>query len=135
MEVIAARHYLARIVELCCQILSSLKIINYTYDLRVMVQLPAVDMKLSGPHHPLAVAELFMETAAPSPALAIQALTRTTLTANGPSSLLPEDLSLSGFILSALTTPETVSRIISSSMMDQMLILHPLDHIAVLTLT
>lgn len=52
MEVIAAHHYLARIVELCCQILSSLKIMNYTYDLRVMVQLPTVDMKLSGLHHP-----------------------------------------------------------------------------------
>lgn len=135
MEVIAARHYLARIVELCCQILSSLKIMNYTYDLRAMVQLPTVDMKLSGLHHPPAVVELFMERAAPSPALAIRALTRTTLTVNGPSLLLLEGLSPSAFILSALTTLETVSRIISSSMMDQMLIPHPLDHIAAQTLT
>lgn len=135
MEVIAARHYLARIVELCCQILSSLKIMNYTYDLRAMVQLPTVDMKLSGLHHPPAVVELFMERAAPSPALAIRALTRTTLTANGPSLLLLEGLSPSAFTLSASTTLETVSRIISSSMMDQMLIPHPLDHIAAQTLT
>lgn len=26
---------------------------NCTYGLRVMVQLPVLDMKLSGPHHPL----------------------------------------------------------------------------------
>lgn len=135
MEVIAVPHYSAHIVELCCQILSSLKIMNCTCDLRVIVQLPVMDMKLSGPHPPLAVVELFMVTMAPSPALAIRALTQTTRTVNGPSPLLLEDLSPSTFTSSALTILETVSRTILYFMMDQMLILHPLDHIVAQTLT
>lgn len=76
-----------------------------------------------------AVVELCTETAAPSPALATRALTPTTLTANGPSLLHLEGLSPSAFTLSALTILETVSRTISYSSMDQMWILHPLDHI------
>lgn len=128
MEVIAVHHYLAHTVELCCQILSSLETTNYTYGLRPIAQLPIVGMKLSGPHHPLAVVEPFMETVVPSPAPAIPALTPTTLTVNGPSSLLLEDLSPSPFTLSASMIPETVSRTISYSTMDRMLILHPLDH-------
>uniref|UniRef100_A0A8C0RW72 Cubilin n=1 Tax=Canis lupus familiaris TaxID=9615 RepID=A0A8C0RW72_CANLF len=67
-------------------------------------------------------------TVVPSPAPAIPALTPTTLTVNGPSSLLLEDLSPSPFTLSASMIPETVSRTISYSTMDRMLILHPLDH-------
>lgn len=70
-----------------------------------------------------------MVTMAPSPALAIRALTQTTRTVNGPSPLLLEDLSPSTFTSSALTILETVSRTILYFMMDQMLILHPLDHI------
>lgn len=134
MEALAVHHYSARIVELCCQIRSSLRIMSYTYDLRVTVQLPAMDMKLSGPRHPLAVAEPFMETGARSPALATPASTQTTLTANGPSLLLREDLLPSAFPLSALTILETASRTLSYSMMDRMLILHPLDHTVVQTL-
>lgn len=75
-----------------------------------------------------AVVERSMGTAAPSPAPAIRTRTQTTLIVNGPSLHLLEDLSLSAFTLSALMIPETVSRTTSSSMTDQMLIPHPLDH-------
>lgn len=53
MEARALRHCWAHSVGLCCRIPFSPEVVNYTYDLRVTVQLPAVDMKLSGPHHPL----------------------------------------------------------------------------------
>lgn len=53
MEVIAVHRYLARTVDLCCQIPSSLKTTSYTYGFRATVRLPAMDMKFSGPHHPL----------------------------------------------------------------------------------
>lgn len=135
MEATAVLPYSAPIVEVCCQILSSPTIMNCTCDLRVTAQLPVMDMKLSGPHPPLAVVELFMETEAPSPAPAIRALTQTTLTVNGPSLLLLEDSSPSTFTSSVLMILETVSRTILYSMMDQMLILPPLDHIAAQTLT
>lgn len=135
MEVIAVHHYLARTVELCCQTPSSLRTINYIYGLRVTVQLPAVGMKFSGPRHPLAVVERSMGTRAPLPAPAIRTHTQTTLTANGPSLHLLEDLSLSAFTLLALMIPETASRTTSSSTMDQMRIPHPLDHIVGQTLT
>ena len=53
MEVRAARRYLAHTVERCCRTLSSLEIMNSTYDLRVTVPLPVVGMKLPGLRHPL----------------------------------------------------------------------------------
>lgn len=134
MEARALRHCWARSVGLSCRIPFSPKAVNYTYDLRVIVQLPVVDMKLSGPHHPLTAAGRFTETAARSPALAIPALTQTTLTANGPSLLLREDPSPSASTLSALTIPENASRTISCSTTARMLTLHRLDRIAAQTL-
>lgn len=130
----AVRHYWAHTVGLCCQIPFSPRVTNYTFDLRVMVQLPVVDMKLSGPLHPPAVVGLFMETVARSPALAIRALTQTILTVNGPSLLLLEDQSPSAFTLSASTIPENVSKTTSCSTMDLMLILHPPGPIVAQTL-
>jgi hypothetical protein len=53
MEVTAAHHCLASIVGLCCQILFSLKIMNYTCNLKATVPFPIMDMKSSGPHRPL----------------------------------------------------------------------------------
>lgn len=53
MEVIAVGPYWAGTAEPCCQILSSLKTMSFTYGLRAMGQLPVLGMTLSGPHHPL----------------------------------------------------------------------------------
>ena len=100
----------------CCIVLSALK--HSGWFLRDWIQLHATVSWQ-------AVVGLFMETAARSPALAIQALTQTILTVNGPSLLLLEDRSPSAFTLSASTIPENVSKTTSCSMMDPMLILHP----------
>ena len=87
-------------------------------------------LKLRAPVSSQTAAGLFTATAARSPALAIPALTQTTLTASGPSLLLREDLSPSASTLSALTTPENASRTTSCSTMARMLTPPRLDRIA-----
>lgn len=62
-----------------------------------------------------------------SPALATLAATQTTLTVNGPSLLLLEDLLPSGFLLSVLTLQEIVATTTSLSIMGQMPARHRLD--------
>lgn len=93
-----------------------------------MSQSPSLDMTLSGPPLLLAVEGLFSVTMVSSPALVILAATQTTLTVNGPSSLLLEDESRSGFLLSVLTLQETVPTTTSLSTMGQMPAHHPSDH-------
>lgn len=135
MEGIAIHRYSASTVELCCQILSSLKIMNSTCDLRVTVPFPVMDMRSSGPHLPLAAVGLCMGTEARSPALATRARTPTPRTASGPSRLLPGGLSPSASTSSASTTRETAPRTISHSTTDPALTLHPTAHIVAQTLT